>query len=143
MACASRRGMSRNTNPLLTADEVAKRLNVSTDWVWDSEGTSAEAWRFREEMKTTDMAWLHGSLKSAANLLPNVWRGVRYVVEMFGGPGRDRTDDLFHAISATSRNSLKRNGTNRAVTLLNTGQFAVIGLILDLHQVQIFIANRL
>jgi predicted DNA-binding transcriptional regulator AlpA len=21
--------------PLLTADEVAKRLNVSTDWVWD------------------------------------------------------------------------------------------------------------
>jgi predicted DNA-binding transcriptional regulator AlpA len=23
------------TDPLLTADEVAERLNVSTDWVWD------------------------------------------------------------------------------------------------------------
>jgi len=23
------------TDPLLTADEVAARLNVSTDWVWD------------------------------------------------------------------------------------------------------------
>jgi len=31
---------------------------------------------------------------------------------MFGGP--DRTDDLFHAISATSRNSLKLHDTNRA-----------------------------
>lgn len=38
---------------------------------------SAEAWRFREETETTDMAWQHGSLKFAANLLPNVWRGVR------------------------------------------------------------------
>ena len=41
------------------------------------ERKSAEAWRFREEMETTDMAWLHGSLKSAANLLPNVWEGFR------------------------------------------------------------------
>jgi hypothetical protein len=37
----------------------------------------AEAWRFREEMETTDMAWLHSSLKFAANLLPNVWEGFR------------------------------------------------------------------
>jgi hypothetical protein len=37
------------------------------------ERKSAEAWRFREEMETTDMAWLHGSL----NLLPNVWEGFR------------------------------------------------------------------
>ena len=36
-----------------------------------------EAWRFREETETTDMAWLHGSLKFAANLLPNVWEGFR------------------------------------------------------------------
>jgi hypothetical protein len=44
---------------------------------WNLERKSAEAWRFREEMETTDMAWLYGSLKSAANLLPNIWRGVR------------------------------------------------------------------
>ncbi len=49
------------------------------------------------------MAWLHGSLKFAANLLPNVRRGVRYVVEIFGGPDRDRTDDLFHAMEARSQ----------------------------------------
>ena len=40
-------------------------------------GKSAEARRFREEMETTDMARLHGSLKFAANLLPNVWEGIR------------------------------------------------------------------
>ena len=27
--------------PLLTADEVAKRLNVSTDWVWDHSSRKA------------------------------------------------------------------------------------------------------
>lgn len=43
----------------------------------NSEGKSAEAWRFREEKETTDMAWLRGSLKFAANLLPNVWEGFR------------------------------------------------------------------
>ena len=41
------------------------------------ERKSAEACRFREEMETTDMAWLQGSLKFAANLLPNVWEGFR------------------------------------------------------------------
>jgi predicted DNA-binding transcriptional regulator AlpA len=33
-----RRAAGRNdveVEPLLTADDVAKRLNVSTDWVWD------------------------------------------------------------------------------------------------------------
>jgi hypothetical protein len=34
---------------------------------------------------------------------------------MIGGPDRDRTDDLFHAISATSRNSLKLHGTDRTL----------------------------
>jgi hypothetical protein len=43
----------------------------------NSEEKSAEAWRFREETETTDMAWLYGSLKFAANLLPNVWEGFR------------------------------------------------------------------
>jgi hypothetical protein len=43
----------------------------------NSERKSAEAWRFREERETTDMAWLYGSLKFAANLLPNVWEGFR------------------------------------------------------------------
>lgn len=28
-------GRQAELEPLLTADEVAKRLNVSTDWVWD------------------------------------------------------------------------------------------------------------
>jgi hypothetical protein len=33
----SRKGPRRSSEvePLLTADDVAKRLNVSTDWVWD------------------------------------------------------------------------------------------------------------
>ena len=42
-----------------------------------------------------------GKLKFATKLLPNRFWGVRYVVEMFGGPDRDRTDDLFHAIVPT------------------------------------------
>ena len=29
------------TDPLLTADEVAERLNVSTDWVWDHSSRKA------------------------------------------------------------------------------------------------------
>jgi hypothetical protein len=44
------------------------------------------------------MAWLHGSLKFATKLLPNCFWGVRYVIELIGGPDRDRTDDLFHAM---------------------------------------------
>jgi len=47
------------------------------------------------------------------------------MIEMIGGPDRDRTDDLFHAISATSRNSLKLHDTNRAVMLLYAQNFAV------------------
>jgi hypothetical protein len=33
---------------------------------------SAEAWRFSEGKETTDMAWLHGSLKFAAKRLGGV-----------------------------------------------------------------------
>ena len=29
------RSVAESKKPLLTAEEVAKRLNVSTDWVWD------------------------------------------------------------------------------------------------------------
>jgi hypothetical protein len=29
------------------------------------------------------------------------------MLEMIGGPDRDRTDDLFHAILTSARNSLK------------------------------------
>jgi hypothetical protein len=36
-------------------------------------------------------------------LLPNCFWGVRYVVEIIGGPDRDRTDDLFHAMEARSQ----------------------------------------
>jgi hypothetical protein len=36
-------------------------------------------------------------------LLSNARKGSRYVVERFGGPGRDRTDDLFHAMEARSQ----------------------------------------
>ena len=48
-----------------------------------------------------------------------------------GGPDRDRTDDLFHAISATSRNSLKLHDTNRDETQHNAHIFPVIGPLLD------------
>ena len=53
------------------------------------------------------------------------------MIEMIGGPDRDRTDDLFHAISATSRNLLKLHDTNRAVTLPNAQIFPVIGPLMD------------
>jgi hypothetical protein len=52
-----------------------------------------------------------------------------------GGPDRDRTDDLFHAISATSRNSLKLHDTNRAVTVPNAHIFPVIGPLMDPHPI--------
>ncbi|WP_263383045.1 site-specific integrase [Granulicella arctica] len=39
------------------------------------ERKSAEAWRFREEMETTDMAWLHGNLKFAAICCQTFGRG--------------------------------------------------------------------
>ena len=53
------------------------------------------------------------------------------MIEMIGGPDRDRTDDLFHAISATSRNSLKLHDINRDVTLPNAQIFPVIGPLMD------------
>jgi hypothetical protein len=39
-----------------------------------------------------------GKMEFATKLLPNCFCGVRYVVEIIGGPDRDRTDDLFHAM---------------------------------------------
>ena len=39
-----------------------------------------------------------GKLRFATKLLPSCFSGVRYVVEIIGGPDRDRTDDLFHAM---------------------------------------------
>ena len=50
----------------------------------------------------TGMARQRSKLKFATKLLPNCVWGVRYVVEMFGGPDRDRTDDLFQAHVASS-----------------------------------------
>ncbi len=49
------------------------------------------------------MVWRQGKLKFATKLLPNCFWSVRYVVEIFGGPDRDRTDDLFHAMEARSQ----------------------------------------
>jgi hypothetical protein len=49
------------------------------------------------------------------------------MIEMIGGPDRDRTDDLFHAISATSRNSLKLHDINRDETRQNAHIFPVNG----------------
>jgi len=49
------------------------------------------------------MAWPQGKLKFATKLLPNCSWGVRYVVGIIGGPDRDRTDDLFHAMEARSQ----------------------------------------
>ena len=51
----------------------------------------------------TGMVEQRGKLKFATKLLPNCFWGVRYVVEMIGGPDRDRTDDLFHAMEARSQ----------------------------------------
>ena len=51
----------------------------------------------------TGMVWQRSKLKFATKLLPNCFWGVRYVAEMIGGPDRDRTDDLFHAMEARSQ----------------------------------------
>jgi hypothetical protein len=51
--------------------------------------------------------------------------------ELFGGPDRDRTDDLFHAISATARNSLKLHDINRDETQQDAHIFPVIGPLMD------------
>ena len=51
----------------------------------NSEGKSAEAWRFREERETTDMARLHGSLKFAAKRLGGgSAKLLRYLVDLIG-----------------------------------------------------------
>jgi hypothetical protein len=55
---------------------------------------------------------------------------------MIAGSDKDRSNDLFHAISATSRNSLKLHDTNRAVMLLNAKNLAVIGPLLDPHDLK-------
>src|SRR5579875_2398749 len=44
-----------------------------------------------------------GKFRFATKLLPNCFLGVRYVIELIGGPDRDRTDDLFHAMEARSQ----------------------------------------
>jgi len=53
------------------------------------------------------------------------------VIDLFGGPDRDRTDDLFHAISATSRNSLKSDGTGHTLRTDHTENL-LIGPLLAL-----------
>ncbi|MEA3148748.1 MAG: hypothetical protein QOI53_4413 [Verrucomicrobiota bacterium] len=50
------------------------------------------------------------------------------MIEIIGGPGRDRTDDLFHAISAPSRNSLKLHGMDRALRHASHGTFRLLDL---------------
>jgi hypothetical protein len=47
-----------------------------------------------------------GKMKFATKLLPNWFWGVRYVVERIGGPDRDRTDDLFHAMVRVLRQTI-------------------------------------
>jgi hypothetical protein len=51
----------------------------------------------------TGMGEQRSKLRFATKLLPNCFWGVRYVVEIIGGPDRDRTDDLFHAMEARSQ----------------------------------------
>jgi hypothetical protein len=51
----------------------------------------------------TGMVEQRSKLRFATKLLPNCFWGVRYVVEIIGGPDRDRTDDLFHAMEARSQ----------------------------------------
>jgi hypothetical protein len=51
----------------------------------------------------TGMGEQRSKLRFATKLLPNCFWGVRYVVEIVGGPDRDRTDDLFHAMEARSQ----------------------------------------
>ena len=58
-------------------------------------------------------------LKFATKLLPNCFWGVRYVVEIIGGPDRDRTDDLFHAMEA--RSQLRHRPTLRKDSLYLQG----------------------
>jgi hypothetical protein len=61
-----------------------------------------------------------------------VWVWKWFILKGFiGGPDRDRTDDLFHAISAASRNSLKLHDINRAETRPDAHIFPVIGPLMD------------
>ena len=62
-------------------------------------GNGFEARGFRREANDEWHGLTAQQLRFATELLPNCFWGIRYVVEIFGGPDRDRTDDLFHAIS--------------------------------------------
>ena len=63
----------------------------------------------------TGMMEQRSKLKFATKLLPNCFWGARYVVELIGGPDRDRTDDLFHAMEA--RSQLRHRPTDLLLSL--------------------------
>jgi hypothetical protein len=63
-----------------------------------------------------------GKMKFATKLLPNCFWGVRYVVEIIGGPDRDRTDDLFHAMEARSQLRHRPTAANLSI-LVETAPF--------------------
>jgi hypothetical protein len=67
----------------------------------------------------TGMVGQRSKLKFATKLLPNCFWGVRYVVKIFGGPGRDRTDDLFHAMEA--RSQLRHRPTEKLRLVYTSG----------------------
>jgi hypothetical protein len=78
---------------------------------------------------------------------PNRFRGKIYnsltLGDGVGGPDRGRTDDLFHAISATSRNSLKLHDINRSKTRRNAHVFPAIGPLMDPQIAKHLVLTRL
>jgi len=50
------------------------------------------------------------------------------MIEIIGGPDRDRTDDLFHAITTSRRNSLKLRGTDRTLHDVSHAFFPLLDL---------------
>jgi hypothetical protein len=71
----------------------------------------------------TGMVEQRSKLRFATKLLPNCFWGVRYVVEIIGGPDRDRTDDLFHAMEA--RSQLRHRPTLRKDSIYSGGQAGI------------------
>jgi hypothetical protein len=78
--------------------------------------------RKRGESERTSNSVLINVLVFCYQMLPNAPRrrlaafaNLLICKVLFGGPDRDRTDDLFHAISATSRNALKPDGTDHTL----------------------------
>src|SRR5437016_3002749 len=72
-----RAGYGQDGDPLLTAEDVAQRLNVTKDWVWDHSSRKARTFRLfvwvmglsaigRAELKSS-LTNGSASLKSAAN----------------------------------------------------------------------------